>query len=337
MKIIPFCLVTAALGLAWCVGSASACDSGTVRDAAFHAKRDVHRLCLFSRADDPAAQAEFQRLERWAERQGPTLNLALERVNADDPAVVWGDYGIPSPPPELPVTALVGRFAAMRRTFVIDHWQPAPSDADLENLMTSPAREALKKAIAEKWAVILHCPAAQDAVDLQPVFDAVAAKWEKEQSPGVTVVRLDRSSPQERVTLAFAGIEPGGPDWAGVVFGRGKLLAPPLLGEEISESGLNELIASLAVQCTCLQDALTIGLDMPLVWEPELDAKFASLVAQPLGYTEITFAEQAEALAQEVPDPAQNTLWVAAGVTSALAGLAVLAAGLMVWRSRRWS
>ena len=72
------------------------------------------------------------------------MGFTIERVAADDPAVDWRAYGVPSVPPELPVVALIGEFAPTRQTFVIDHWAPAPSDQELAVLRSSPAREALK-------------------------------------------------------------------------------------------------------------------------------------------------------------------------------------------------
>lgn len=325
-------LAFAAFILPYC---AAACDSGTVRDAAFHSKRDAHRLCVFAHDGDAAAEAMSARLEQWFQKQPPGFNVTPERVNADDPTVAWPDYGIPSIPPALPVTALIGRFNALRRTFVIDHWESALTEEDLAVLRTSPAREALKRALVDYWAVLLYAPARQSPRALQPIFDAVTAKWAQEQSPGVTVARFDRNDPKERVLCAFAGLEPDGPDWVGVVFGRGKLMAPPLSGEDITEPGLNKLVGALAVPCTCLQEFTTPGLDIPMVWEPELDRKFASILANPLGYTEITFEKQAEALAEEVPDASRRMIMMALAAVTVFGAAALIVTGWLIWRARR--
>ena len=138
------CLVAAGL-------SAHACDSGTVRDAAFKAKRDIHLLCVIANAGDPAAEQTYERLDTWLQGGAHDLNIRLERVNADDDSVRWPDLGIPTVPPNLPVVTLAGRL--QRRSFVIDHWEPAPSDEDLALLRTSPARERITKAILDYFGV----------------------------------------------------------------------------------------------------------------------------------------------------------------------------------------
>lgn len=317
-----------------------ACDSGTVRDAAFYDRRDVHRLCVIGAREDASAADAHDRLDTWLQTQGKDLNLDIERVNADDDGVHWAKYGIPTVPPRLPVVALVGEFSP-GRSFVIDHWEPAPTEDDLAVLLASPARARLTSAILESWAVILYSPGAdEDSRALQAVFDAVEKRWAVEQAPGVSVVRFDRADPRERLLCNFIGIEPSGPDWAGVVFGRGKLLAPPLQGEEISEDHLNQLFQGLAVPCTCLQESLTLGLDIPMAWHEGLDAKVTSL-APPQGYMEMTIGDvppmtriEAELEAQ-IPDEEQGVL-ASALVPLAGAGCLAIAAMLLVWwRVRR--
>ena len=80
-----------------------ACDF-LVRDAAFRAERDVHRLCLMAAADEPAAEQIASDLTAWLTSDAADLNVQLERVDVDDPAVEWSRYGIPSAPPSTPAS-----------------------------------------------------------------------------------------------------------------------------------------------------------------------------------------------------------------------------------------
>ena len=321
------------------VSTAWACDSGTVRDAAFHAPRDVHRLYLIANRDDADADAMEQRLETWLEGNGKDLNVELVRIAADDPSVRWTDYDIPSAPSDVPVVALIGQFPSPPRAFVIDLWTPGPSDEDLAVLTDSPVRQRIREGLLNYWAVVvLAAQAGDSAAAFQPMLEAVTKRWAEEQSPGVTVVRLDRTDPRERTLCSFAGIRPDGPVWAGVVFGRGRLLAPPLEGDSVTEAHLNQLIAGLAAQCTCLQESLVMGLDVPLTWNEALDAQVVAL-APPQGYVEMTIDDQVAAietqLEAEVPDEAGGVLAITL-VPLALAALAALAAvALVVWRIRR--
>lgn len=327
-------LVTLAAVCGGCLG-AQACDSGTVRDAAIHAKRDMHRLCVVRRQNDSESDAAVTRLKQWMDQNSPGFNATVDVLAAEDAGVIWSDYGMPSAPPSLPVTVLVGRFAALRRTFVIDHWEPSPTEEDLAILRTSPARESLKKALTEYWAVILYSPAAQQPGDYQPLFEKLRVRWAKEQSPGITIVSFDRADPKERILRSFTGVTSESPDWAGIVFGRGKLLAPPMSGDEISEEEMNQRLTALAVPCTCLQESTTIGLDIPIVWEPEYDQKFEAWLNKAPGYTEITFEKQAEELAEEVPDASRQTMTGIIIVLALLIGTSIAAAGLILWRARR--
>jgi hypothetical protein len=326
--------------------AAWACDTGTVRDAVARAKRDVHRLCVIAHEGDASADATFTGLESWLRDDAHALNVALERVNADDSGLQWREYGIPSVPPQLPVVVLAGEFASPHRVFVINHWQPGPTDSELAELLTSPAREAIKQALTERWAVILYAPATEQANPaIEAAFAAVDAKWAADQSPGVSIVRMDRSNPRDQLLRAFAGIEPSGPDWLGIVFGRGKLMAPPLQGDDITEANINGLLQRLAIPCTCLQQSMTFGLDIPMTWEAALDDKIPFGNAAPQGYVEMTLdtpaaapgatAPGVAALVDEIP---QKEHWVLATALIPLAGagvVALVAVVLVIQRSRR--
>lgn len=274
-----------------------ACDGGNVREVALKGERDDHILCVIANRDDASAGETYDRLAKWLVEKGGDLNIRLERLEAQDANVRWEDYGMPSAPPTVPVTALVGRFVAQRHAFVIDHWEPGPTDEELAALLASPARDAMKERITEVWATLLYAPgttlgnSSQPGVNVDAVLEAVSKKWAAEQPPGIAVVRFDRADPKERVLRAFTGIREEGPNWLAIVYGKGKLMAPPLEGADITEDNLNRLLEALAVPCTCLAEVTVQGVDIPMTWGDDLDALVASQVVSMTGYTELTLSE----------------------------------------------
>jgi len=311
-----------------------ACDSGTVRDAAFAAERDVHRLVLFTDGQDPAAGQIFSQLAGWFQTDAAEFNAQLVQVDAQDASVDWEDFGIPSAPPSLPVVALIGLFPSPRRAFVIDHWEPAPTSSDLGALLTSPVREAVKEAVLDHWAVVLHSPGAGGQDSARQAVANVARRWAVEQPPGIAVIEFDRTDPQERLLSAFAGIEPSGPGWVGVVFGRGKLMAPPLEGDAITEDNLNGLLESLTTLCTCLQESTTRGLDVPMAWNERLDAQVASLETDEQIAT-VGIEQQFALMEAEAVEVQPRLLTVVLAPLGVVAGIAMLAVALVILRARR--
>jgi hypothetical protein len=272
------CMLAAVL----CCGAGSLnswpCDS-TVRGQAFVEPRDVHRLCVISDGQDSASQALFSQLAQWLAGPGLDMNLDLVRLDARDPNVKWEDYGIPSAPPDLPVVMLAGYQRASRRSFVIAHWEPGPTDTELEALRSSPVREGIQRDVGKQWAVLLYAPAtAGSAGNTSEVLQSVVETWADKRSPGISVVHLDRADPSERVLVSFIGLPPLGPDWVGIVFGRGKLMAPPLEGSEITEAALDKLLCQLTEVCSCLRPPSLLGVDIPMAWNLALDKSVVSLL-----------------------------------------------------------
>jgi len=261
----------------FCAPEATACYDFTVRDAAFSEPRNVHRLATIAEIHDPAGQRIHDQLDMWFKKSGAGLNVALLRVAADDPSVRWDEYGIPSAPPSSPVVVLAGTRYAERRAFFIDYWEPGPTSEDLAALKTSPAREAIRREVVHRLAVLLHVPGVPgEAGSTEGVLDRVVRSWADEEPLGVSVVRVDRSDERERLLLSFIGVKESGPDWVAVVFGRGKVM-PPLEGENITETRLNELIGLLVDECSCLRPPSSLGVDMPMMWDETLDAAVVAL------------------------------------------------------------
>ena len=87
-------------------------------------------------------------------------------------------------------------------------------------------------------------------------------------------VKLDRHDERERTLVSFMGLPPDGPSMAGVVFGRGKLMSPPLVGPAISRKRINELVDQINQDCNCSKPLPSLGVDLPLVWNEDLAKTF---------------------------------------------------------------
>ncbi len=332
------------LAVVLCPVAAWACDSGTVRDAAFHAKRDLYRLLLIAEPDDAEASNAFDSVEAWLVENGRDLNVRPVRVQAEGEMTDWGALGLPGPPPDMPIVALVRDpvkpdAGEALRVSVVDYWTPCPSSDDLAVAFHSPVRARLQDALIEWWAVVLYSPRpGGDGGNREALIQDMAARWAQKQSPGITVVTLDRTDPAERLLVRLLGLSKHEEDWAAIVFGKGRVLIPPMVGDEISVGAIDNALESLAVQCTCLQEYTTIGVDMPFAWADDMNGRVIGLTA-PRQYSELTVLEQAaqheQALEREVL-PRDRRL-VAAAILCALLAAAVpvvVVAGLLV-RSRR--
>ena len=323
------------------VASVLACDI-KVRDSAFRVPRDIHRLCVIAMSGDESAESIRQELAMWLDGPGNSLNLELLRLNVDDPSVQWEDYDIPSTPSEdmVPVVALVGRDRGNGQSIFIDHWQPSPSAEDLKVLESSPTREAIQQELGHRLAVLLYAPGSGlDDGSAQEVLDQAVEKWSKIQPLGISVVRMDRLDERERTLLQFIGLEPEGPDWVGVVFGRGKLMTPPLKGSEISVDRLDELIGQLTAACSCSKPLPTMGIDVPMAWHDQLDAEVV-LMDDPEDNTDDTVLENVLSSVSGGQDVREatigssllaTTMWSFGAITFAVFAISIA----MFWRKGR--
>jgi hypothetical protein len=259
------------------VASVRACESATLRDAAFNEPRDVHRLCVIGKANHLATRTLHDQLASWLKSSGAGLNLELMAAWVDDPNAAWAEYGIPSAPPTCPVVVLAGRRTFDRKSFFVDHWELGPTAAELELLRRSPAREVIRREVGRRLALLLYVPGTDDGAGrAAKVLEATIATWAKKEPAGLKVVRVDRSDPNERLLLSFIGVRQAGPDWVAAVFGRGKL-TPPLQGTEITESRLDDLIQPLVGECTCMRPPASMGVDLLMLWDDVLDKAVVKL------------------------------------------------------------
>jgi len=210
-----------------CSLPAAACEI-RVRDAAFRTPRDIHRLCVIANSDDPDADAIAARLEDWLAETAQSLNLKLVRVTADDPDTDWDSFGIPSAPPALPVTVLFGRSNSAGESFVIDHWEPEPDEADLAALLTSPVRKQLQERLGQHIAVLLYSGGDNADPATAAMLRDLVGKDIKDERIGLSLIEFDASDPAEQLLSSFIGLPPDGPSTLVVAFGRAKLMEPPL-------------------------------------------------------------------------------------------------------------
>lgn len=257
--------------------AAVACENQTVRDAAFSQPRNVHHLYVMANGDDPVGRRVCERMGTWLDTAGKGLNVKTVRIAADEPGIDWTTFGLPSAPPSLPVVALIGKAAAERRYFVIDHWEPAPTEDELTLLCDSPARQALRRELGRRLAVLLHIPSdGSDKARVERVLASTVESWSKREPLGVITLRLDRSDARERLLLSFAGATRTTEDWVAVVFGRGKFMSA-LVGTEITADNLNLGLETLIGSCTCTRSPATLGVDVPMLWDASLDADVVPL------------------------------------------------------------
>lgn len=87
----------------------------------------------------------------------------------------------------------------------------------------------------------------------------------------IAILRLDRADPRERTLVRFGQIPESGPDWVGVFAGPGKMMIPPMKGEQITEKNLVAHLDQLAGKCTCRVSVRDMGVDVPMQW-PERDS-----------------------------------------------------------------
>jgi len=318
-----FRLSWAAAALAAWTFAGWACDTGTVRDAGFHGKRDLFQLAVIAPRNDARGDAIFGRVEEAFRAAGDMLNVLPSRIESDD-ETAWNAYGLDGPPARFPVITLTGRVRGIDRVLFVAQWDgDLPAD-DIAAIVDSPLRARLAEAVLNAWAVLLYSPG-PNASDRAELFDPVAKRWAAEQSPGIAVLTLDRSDPHERLLCAFAGLEPGMPDWLGIVYGKGKLLLPPLLGDKITGDEINAQLQRLSVQCTCVEDAEVRSVSVPMRWEPEHDRRIPAFVPR------LCMVPAGE---PPVP-PSGARSYLVAYVLAPLAAMAVLALALTAFILRR--
>lgn len=266
-------ICAAALLLSVAVTTLLACEI-RVRDSAFRMARDVHRLCVIADSTDEVADEIQQRLDKWLAETDGELNLRIERINADDPETDWRALGIPSAPPSMPVTVLLGRDNGIGESFLVDYWEPSPSPDELAALVDSPVRHQLAQELATHVAVMVFAP--RDPSNQQSSatrrIEAIVEAGIADERIGISMITIDRYDPAERLLCRFMGLRPDSPDTLCVAFGRGKLMSPPLTGEDISAESVETLVTTIRQACSCSKPLATIGVDMPLVWTNAVDS-----------------------------------------------------------------
>jgi hypothetical protein len=267
-----------------------------VRDSAFRTSRDIHKLCVIADSADQSAEEAVERMNQWLHETDDAFNLEIVQIDAGDPETNWRSLGMPSAPPSLPVTVLVGRDNGIAESFIIDHWEPAPTDDELAAILDSPVRRQLAHELAKNVAVLLFAPS--DPGDVSSVSGELQSMIETgiaDERIGLSLITIDRRDPAERLLCRFMGLRGDSPDTLCVAFGRGKLMTPPLVGDEIDVENVAALVTQIRQACSCSQPLPTMGVDLPLVWSDAIDSSVV-LMDQELDLSELE-AEVANMLA----------------------------------------
>ena len=150
-------------------------------------------------------------------------------------------------------------------------------DSELDATIDSPFRAELRDRLLKEVGILVHVPATVEArEDLKPLLNDLESNWDEKEKCGVSLMTLDRNDPEEELLLSFLGVPKEGPDWVAILFGRGKAM-DPWTGPEINEPELNGQLESLIGECSCLQTAGALGVDLPMRWTEGMDAMMVPL------------------------------------------------------------
>ena len=194
---------------------------------------------------------------------------------------------------DLPKTILISHENKVLVLPKADYTSERSVRRQLEDVVSSPGREEIKRHIVRNWCVVMLVEGtdrtenerAEEAI-LRASQQIVGTVTEK----GTMVKRkpyLMRLSPQEvdeeRILLWSLGLPEGEGrrPRAVVLFGRGQRIGPVLEGERINERSMLSLLYTLGKACACTTDPkLLSGPQIPLRWEDEIQEE----VCRELGF-----------------------------------------------------
>jgi hypothetical protein len=301
-------------------GTGHTCDTGTVRDAAFNSVRDKYLIGVVCDDSDNAAKKAYEEINTWLGQHGANLNIELEQILPQDAMYLKIRYGVKALPNSLPVTYLSGRAANEARPVPYHFWDHAPDTSFLETIRSNKVLAEIREQTPQYWAAVLYSRGL--GAEKKPEVLALVEKWKQTHAPGVVLIEMDRHDPGNALLCSVAGIKEEGEDWAGIVFGRGRLLMPALEGTDINEKALDSLVNKVTVPCTCLQQDMVVGLDLPMTWDTPENRSYAQLEA-PVGYMEIPLEVKMESIFQELPS-GEKTITSAALTALGALGMTVI-------------
>lgn len=319
-----------------------ACEDVTVGQSLFQIERDTHLLCLIAEEDDPVARPLYDRLTAWRDGPAKDINLAIEWLSPRAGDVLWSDYGMSEAPGDLPQVVLVARHALRRIAFVADTWQPGPTDEDLDLLLDSPLRQALRAELPQSLAAIVYAPGdAEDGQGLRSTLESVTEEWARGRVTAdgvlhapqpVPLLQLDRDDARERAVTAFSGADQNRDNWVAVFAGRARMMIPPLRGANITPTRLHEQLDKLVGPCTCIESPGSLGVEIPFLWT-SAEQSLISARLTPL-YSEISLGERVPPQVDVPIEPSPMPL-VALAAVGAMAALAGIAIAAYVWKWKR--
>ena len=284
---------------------AHACDTGNVRSAGFYGGRTIYRLGMV--VEDAVEDAHYREIADWFSQHGEGLNVRFDAIDPADSRRLRFEYGISEPLKPLPATVLSAYHPSLREIIVFQQWNPAPPLETLAALKTNPVLEGVRRDAALYWGVLLYSRG--EGASRRDALEQAASQWRKDKPPGVAIIEFDRNSADQAWLCAFFGLKPEDEDWAGIVFGQGRLLLPPLRGDVITTAEISRLLNRLAMPCTCLQQASTFLMDIPMFWDRETEPVF-SMLESSFAYTEMTLDDKMAGMFEEIPEGGRTLQWI---------------------------
>lgn len=309
-----------------------ACDTGTVRDSAFSSARDNYWIGMAFDKSDSDSQKRYDELSTWLAEHGNALNIKIEQILPDDAMYLRLRYGVTTPPTEFPITYFAGHHPAAPRPVTFFEWTPAPEITLFENLKANSVFASIRKNTTEHWATVLY--ARGTGQNKQKEVSTVVEEWKRSHAPGVALIELDHQNPEHEFLCAVTGIKEEGEDWVGVVFGKGRLLTPVLVGDAISSRELDRMLNRLTIPCTCLQAETVFGFDLPMFWDTGQEKAYAQLAA-PVGYMEMTLDDKLDSIMTEMPSGEKSINTVALLALMTLGLIVVVILSFMLLRLRK--
>ncbi len=250
-------------------------DLGTVRDSAFFGARDNYWVGMVFDADDQESRARYDTMAAWFADAGATLNIEVEHILPEDALYLRMRYDMNTAPPELPVTLFAGRHPVEARPQRFVTWSPAPEPALFERLLENETLTQIAHDTPKYWAVLLYAPGPETSQRAE--IEATVARWEQTHPPGITLHEIDLEAPENKLLHIVTGLSAAEADWAGIVYGRGRLLMPPLTGADITTENLNASLEKIILSSSSMPQPALAGFDLPMPWDDTQNNRYVAL------------------------------------------------------------
>jgi hypothetical protein len=175
----------------------------------------------------------------------------------------------------------------MRETvFNLPHLLPTD---DIRLLAQSPAKMKLHALLANNTnycaTLLIAGPAAEaNARAEKAVREAIKACLPSLPGQNIPFVKVDPALPDERMFFKELGVVTGKEPVCAVVFGKGRIVAPLLKGDDITAEQIGEMFTFLQTNASdCTPDAVYLPgsvMDMIFPWSDKLDKQVYEAIAK---------------------------------------------------------